>query len=92
MELLPKFLIEIISPHPFTFEENELSVAAIVDLAHKVVYDSFKKHGKLVIAGPMPDADGYVTSTIGSVLEDQFAALGLTQYIEVIPCLREGKG
>jgi HD-like signal output (HDOD) protein len=85
MELLPGFLVEIISPHAFTFEEDELSVAAIVDLAHFIVYDSFKTHGKLVIASPLPDADGYVTSTIGSVLEDQFAALGLGQYVEVIP-------
>ena len=60
-------------------------MTAIVDLAHKVVYDSFKKHGKLAIEAPLPDADGYVTSTIGSVLQDQFAALGLAQYIEVIP-------
>jgi HD-like signal output (HDOD) protein len=85
MEFLPEFLVEIISPHAFIFEEDALSVAAIVDLAHSIVYDSFKKHGKLVIASPLPDADGYVTSTIGSVLEDQFATLGLGQYIEVIP-------
>ncbi len=85
MELLPKFLVEIISPHPFTFEEDALSVTAIVDLAHKVVYESFKQHGKLVIAAPLPDTEGYVISTIGSVLEDQFAALGLAQYIEIIP-------
>ena len=85
MELLPQFLVEIISPHAFSFEEDALSVAAVVDLAHNVVYDSFKKHGKLVLASPLPDADGYVTSTIGSVLEDQFAALGLGQYIEIIP-------
>ena len=85
MELLPEFLVEIISPHTFMLEEDALSVTAIVDLAHNIVYDSFKRHGKLVIASPLPDADGYVTSTIGSVLEDQFAALGLGQYIEVVP-------
>ena len=85
MELLPKFLVEIISPHAFMLDEDALSVAAIVDLAHNIVYDSFKTHGKFVIASPLPDADGYVTSTIGSVLEDQFAALGLGQYLEVIP-------
>ncbi|HUJ90647.1 MAG TPA: HDOD domain-containing protein [Syntrophorhabdales bacterium] len=85
MEFLPKFLVDIISPHAFTFEEDILSVAAVVDLAHNVVYESFKKHGKLVIASPLPDEDGYLTSTIGSVLEDQFAALGLGQYVEIIP-------
>jgi HD-like signal output (HDOD) protein len=85
MELLPKFLVDIISPHAFIFEEDALSVAAIVDLAHNIVYDSFKTHGRLVIASPLPDADGYVTSTIGSVLEDQFSALGLGQYLEIIP-------
>ena len=85
MELLPKFLVDIISPHAFMFEEDALSVTAIVDLAHNIAYDSFKTHGKLVIASPLPDADGYVTSTIGSVLEDQFAALGLGQYLEIIP-------
>jgi HD-like signal output (HDOD) protein len=85
MEFLPKFLVEIISPHTFMFEEDGLSVTAIIDLAHNIVYDSFKTHGKLMIASPLPDADGYVTSTIGSVLEDQFAALGLGQYLEVIP-------
>jgi HD-like signal output (HDOD) protein len=85
MELLPEFLVEIISPHTFTFEEDAFSVAAVVDLAHSIVYESFKRHGKLVIASPLPDTDGYVTNTIGSLLEDQFTALGLGQYIEVIP-------
>ncbi len=85
MKFLPKFLVDIISPHTFTFEEDALSVAAVVDLAHNIVYESFKRNGKLVVASPLPDADGYVVSTIGSTLLDQFAALNLGQYLEIIP-------
>jgi hypothetical protein len=82
---LPEFLAQIVAPHPLTFEEDALSISALVDLAHSVVNDSFNKHGKLVVASPLPDSEGYLATTIGSVLLDQFAALGLEQYLEVIP-------
>ena len=58
------------------------SAAQIVRNIERVGQDPSKLS---TVASPMPDADSYMTSTIGSVLEDQFAALGLGQYLEIIP-------
>ncbi len=82
---LPGFLTQIVSAHPLTVEEDSFSVSALVDLSHTAVYESFKKHGKLVVASPMPDPEGSLAPTIGSVLEEQFAALGLEAYMEIVP-------
>ncbi len=82
---LPEFLKEIIfSPH-FRFVEDSLHLSAIVNLAYSIVDRSFKKHGKLVLQSPMPDLEGLVPSTPGSIILDQFNAIGLGKYMEVIP-------
>ena len=82
---LPAFLEQIVSPHSLTLDEDALSVSALVDLAHSVVYGSFEKHGKLLVASPLPDSEGYLTTTMGSNLQEQFASLGLERYLEVVP-------
>lgn len=84
---LPPSLIGIIDHTHFTFEKKEsLSLSAIVDMAHAVVDQSFRKHGKLVVESVMPDPEGLVyTSTIGSVLQGQFQSMDLGEFLSVIP-------
>lgn len=84
---LPEFLNEIISFSMLRFEENTFSISSIVDLAHSAVDRSFKKFGKFVIQSPMPDADGLLLSSPGSILAAQLEAVGLGSFLEVIPAL-----
>ena len=81
---LPEFLNEIISFSVLKFEENDFSVSSIVDLAHSTVDKSFKKYGKFVITSPMPDAEGILLNSAGSVLAAQLDAVGLGSFLEII--------
>jgi len=84
---LPEFLSEIISFSLLRFEESSFSVSSIVDMAHSTVDKSFKKFGKFVIQSPMPDLDGILLSSPGSILAAQLEAMGLGSFLEIIPTL-----
>jgi len=84
---LPDFLNEIISFSLLRFEENGFSVSTIVDLAHSAVDKSFKRFGKFIINSPMPDEDGILSSSPGSILSAQLDAVGLGSFLEIIPSL-----
>jgi hypothetical protein len=84
---LPDFLNAILSCPVCSFREDSFSVPGIVQLAHSLVDKSFKKYGKFVLQSPMPDADGLVTSTYGSIIASQLDAVGLGSFLEIVPCL-----
>lgn len=84
---LPDFLHEVLSAPVCSFTENSFSVRGVVQLAHAIVDKSFKKYGKFVIQSPMPDADGLVISTHGSVIAARLDAVGLGSFLEIIPSL-----
>lgn len=84
---LPEFLKEVISFSLMRFEEDAFSVSSIVDLAHSTADKSFKKFGKFVIQSPMPDAEGILLSSPGSILAAQLDAVGLGSFLEIIPTL-----
>ena len=81
---LPEFLKEIISFSLLRFEESAFSVSSIVDLAHSAVDKSFKKFGKFVIQSPMPDVDGIILNSPGSILAAQLDSIGLGSFLEII--------
>ncbi len=82
---LPVALREIVAGAPFAFaRRDDLSLAAVVALAHGAVENSFARHGKLVVRSCLPDPDGIVyASTAGSVIAEQFQLAGLGAYLEV---------
>jgi len=82
---LPEYLKGILSPHPFTLHDESFSISAIVDLAYALVDRSFIKSGKLIIRSPLPDKEGLVIHTLGSMISEQFRNLGLGSYMELIP-------
>ncbi|MCC6301341.1 MAG: HDOD domain-containing protein [Gammaproteobacteria bacterium] len=84
---LPPALGEIIDHSYFRFvKKDELSLAAVVDLAHAVVDISFSRHGKLIIESPMPDPEGILYArTAGSTIAGQFQSIGLSAYVHVVP-------
>ena len=80
---LPGFLNEIIVSPYFRLTEDSLHLSAIVNMANSVVENSFRKYGKLVIQSPVPDE--LISNTPGSIIENQFRAIGFSEYIEIIP-------
>jgi hypothetical protein len=84
---LPDFLLEVLSSPVCNFTENSFNIRGVVQLAHAIVDKNFKNYGKFVIQSPMPDEEGLVTSTLGSILAHQLDAVGLGSYLEVIPAL-----
>jgi hypothetical protein len=84
---LPEFLNEIISFSQLRFDESAFSVSSIVDLAHSTVDKSFKKFGKFAIQSPMPDPEGILLSSPGSILAAQLDAVGLGAFLDIDPIL-----
>lgn len=84
---LPPALGEIIDHACLKFvKKGDLSLCAIVDLAHAVVERSFARHDKLVIESPMPDPEGILyTRTAGALIAGQFQSIGLSAYLQVVP-------
>jgi len=84
---LPYSLISIVDHKNFTFEKKDsLALSAVVHMAHAVVDQSFRKHGRLVVESMMPDPEGIIyANTIGANLAGQFQTMDLGQYIKVIP-------
>ena len=84
---LPEFLLEVLSSPVCNFTENSFDIRGVVQLAHSIVDKNFKNFGKFVIQSPMPDKEGLVTSSLGSIIENQLDAIGLGAYLEIIPSL-----
>ncbi len=84
---LPPALTDVVSGGPLTFiKKGALPVASLVHVAHSIVDQSFEKHNKLVIQSTMPDPQGLLYSkTAGAYLESMFQAMGLGNYLQVVP-------
>ena len=84
---LPDFLREVLSSPVCNFTENSFNVRGVVQLAHSIVDKNFKNYGKFVIESPMPDKEGLVTSSQGSIMSNQMDAIGLGSFLEIVPTL-----
>ena len=84
---LPDFLREVLSSPVCSLSENSFNVRAVVQMAHAIVDKNFRNYGKFVIQSPLPDKEGLVTSTLGSIMADQLDAIGLGSFLEIIPSL-----
>jgi hypothetical protein len=78
---MPDYLEETFLHNHFSFLHRSLSPLAVIDLADLVVRHSFAKHGKFVVESPLPDAT--IDSTLGSIILDQFSAIGYRKFVEV---------
>lgn len=84
---LPEFLTEILSTTFFTLRSSSFAWPSIVNLAHAVVDKNFQEHGKFVLQTSMPDAEGLVVRTYGSMIVSQLEAVGLGSFLEIISTL-----
>ena len=83
---LPQSLIKLVDHPCLTFVKKDgLDLSAVVDMAHAIVKDSFARFGKLRIQSSMPDKEGVLySSTIGSLIKEQFNIMGIGSYMEVL--------
>jgi hypothetical protein len=84
---LPEFLKELFSFSLFRLEESSFSLATIIDFVRLSVDKCFMNTGKFFLQSPMPDHDGIVVNSLGSILFNQMDAVGLGDYVEVVPFL-----
>ncbi len=84
---LPPFLKEVIPDPYFRLRSAAFGLSSLVRMAHAVVEEDFRLYGKMIIQSPLPDSDGITTSTYGFTLAKEMEAMGLQDYLEIIPVL-----
>lgn len=82
---LPPFLKGWIDSDCLVLYEKDISLSSVVTLAANSINESFRKFGnRWVIKALMPDSNNKLGRTIGKFIEDQFSAIGLGAYIDII--------
>ncbi len=82
---LPGYLRTAILARALITEENDISLAGIVQLAYDTVHASFQRYdNRLVIKFQTPRPGTDVTRTIEAILTEKFKAVGLERYLYII--------
>ncbi len=85
---LPEYLKEIANADAISWDKDDdrPTPAGIVALAKAAVERSFAAHNALIIESVMPDAEDVRSpaSTVGSRLEEEYAAVGMGKYLKII--------
>ena len=82
---LPHYVRTVILARNLILEENHVSLAGIVYLAHDTVQASFRKNNnRLVLKCQVPRPGTDVTRTLEAIVTDKFKAVGLENYLHVI--------
>lgn len=82
---LPEYVRQVILARNVLLEENHISLAGIVYIAHDTVRNSFQKfHNRLVLKCEVPRPGTDVTRTLEAIITEKFRALGLEKYLHII--------
>jgi hypothetical protein len=82
---LPDYVRSVILARNLILEENHVSLAGLVYLAHDTVQTSFRKNNnKLVIKCQIPRPATDVTRTLEAILTEKFKVVGLEKYLHII--------
>jgi HD-like signal output (HDOD) protein len=82
---LPDYVRTVILARNLILEEDHVSLAGIVYLAHDTVQASFRKNNnRLVLKCQVPRPGTDVTRTLEAIVTDKFKAVGLENYLHVI--------
>lgn len=84
---LPDFLKDIIADPYFRLRSAGFGLSALVKMGQAIVEEDFRRYGKMIIQAPLPDSEGIVTRTYGSNMAMELEAVGLKEYLEIIPAL-----
>ena len=83
---LPEYLHEMIMINCFTLERMGIGLPTVVKLAISAVEWSFRTlDNKLVFRSPKNSLDDRFTPSLAAIIEEQFAAAGLKQYLVIFP-------
>ena len=82
---LPEYVRAVLLARNLIVEEDSLSLAGIVHLAHDTVQASFRKNSnRLVLKCQVPRPGTDVTRTLEAIVTEKFKAVGLDNYLHVI--------
>ena len=82
---LPEYVRTALLARNLIVEEDSLSLAGIVHLAHDTVQASFQKNSnRLVLKCQVPRPGTDVTRTLEAIVTEKFKAVGLENYLHVI--------
>ncbi len=82
---LPEYVRTALLARNLIVEEDTLSLAGIVHLAHDTVQASFRKNSnRLVLKCQVPRPGTDVTRTLEAIVTEKFKAVGLENYLHVI--------
>jgi hypothetical protein len=82
---LPDYVRSVILSRNLILEENHVSLAGLVYLAHDTVQTSFRKNNnKLVIKCQIPRPATDVTRTLEAIVTEKFKVVGLEKYLHII--------
>ena len=82
---LPEYVRTALLARNLIVEEDSLSLAGIVHLAHDTVQASFRKNNnRLVLKCQVPRPGTDVTRTLEAIVTEKFKAVGLENYLHVI--------
>jgi len=83
---LPEYLHEMIMTNCFFLERMGIGLPTVVRLAVAAVDWSFRTlDNKLVFRSPETSLDDKFTPSLAAIVEEQFAAAGLTKYLIILP-------
>jgi hypothetical protein len=82
---LPDYLLEMIMTRCLSIDRMGVKLSGVVQMAIAIVEMSFQRfNNRLVVQSPMPSSDDGVTITLGSIIDEQFSAAGLRQYLQIV--------
>jgi hypothetical protein len=82
---LPDYLLEMIMTRCLSIDRMGVKLSGVVQMAIAIVELSFQRfNNRLVVQSPMPSSDDGVTITLGSIIDEQFSAAGLRQYLQIV--------
>lgn len=81
---LPVFLKEVFTERRMSFDDESFGVPGIIFMVNGAVDATFRRYGKFLVSAPVASSERFAASTFGTVMLEQFGALGLGDLIEVV--------
>ena len=82
---LPAYLWELIQERNLALTKRGFSVAGVVFLARSAVEKMLGETGTIEIKAPMPIIADNLEVTLGSIISEHFALIGLGKFVKVVP-------
>jgi hypothetical protein len=82
---LPDYLLEMTMTRCLSIDRMGVKLSGVVQMAIDIVERSFQQfNNRLVIQSPISSSDDGGSITLGFIIEEQFSAAGLRQYLQIV--------